>query len=744
MTSQIKRINRCLILGWIMIVLILLVSYSVEVVKGDRDISYLLAFIAVTFIPAAISTIVYFHWPDNPRMRYYFVTGYFLMYIFVMVTGNTMMVHTYILPMVALIVLYHDPKLVFVSGLMAVLINLAAIILWKKTGSFRLTRDHEIQMAVVFMSFLGSWLATRIYDTIYRVNEEYTNAITAQKEELYQQAEELEAINGQLNEYSSELSEKNEQMRQMTMQTVMTIANTIDAKDEYTRGHSRRVAEYAVAIAKEMGYTERQAEDLRFIGLLHDIGKIGVPDSVLNKPGRLSNEEYQLMKDHTVIGDDILKDITMIDGLDVGAKYHHERYDGSGYPEGLKGEEIPEIARIIGVADAYDAMTSNRIYRKHLEPDRVMEELVNGKGKQFDPKACEIMIRLVEEDRVPRVSMDESKEARQAAQILSRVIDRAEASAMGDMQLDELTGTYNRMQGKNLIQDQIAKYGRGSIYIVDLDGFRKLNETEGFMVGDMYLKAVAEHIRALAKNIAISRFGADEFLVYMPETETAEEAEKVAGNLIEEIRARSRKDERYAKLSVSVGITQIATEKDRLAVAYDNAGKALYVAKQCGGGSYFCHRLDQEDADMDVADSVDLKALVDVLQKREHYKGGYTVAFPEFGKVYDFISSLAERNRQQVHIILFTMRELDGAVITQDQRDTIMGLLEKAIVDSIRNVDATTKYSNVQRVVLLMNLNEKQTRQVINRIMGDFYRMYDKKDVEIHYDSADLSRPAAL
>ncbi|MBR1470717.1 MAG: diguanylate cyclase [Lachnospiraceae bacterium] len=742
MTTQTKRINKNLIFGWMLIVMVLAVSYIGEVAKKERTLSYLLVFLAVTVIPAVLALVFFLRMPDSPKLRYHIVIGYSIMYVFVLLTGSTSLVFVYILPMLSLLVLYHDPGLIVWTGAVSLVFNLASIAQRIMNGEVTTenSKEVEIQFALLVLCFLGSYLATRIYDTIHCTNENYAKEIVAQKEELYQQTEELTAINEQLNQYSEELTVKNEQMRLMTMQTIMTIANTIDAKDEYTRGHSRRVAEYAVAIAKEMGYSEKKQEDVRFIGLLHDIGKIGVPDSVLNKPSKLTEEEYQLMKDHTVIGGEILKDITMIEDLDVGAKYHHERYDGGGYPEGRKGGEIPEIARIIGVADAYDAMTSNRVYRRHLDPERVMAELKRGNGKQFDPTACEAMIRLIEEKRLPKVDMDDSREVKQASQIITRMIDKAEETAIDDLQLDSLTGTFSRAQGKNVIQEQIARYGKGSVFIVDIDGFKKLNETEGFMAGDHYLKVVADQMRNLAGNQVVSRFGADEFITYLPEVDTPEEAERVADYFIGEIRAIAAEDASLSRLSVCIGVTQIATEKDKVMVAYENANKALYVAKQCGTGSFFCHRLEEIDEDPEVAESADLKQLVGLLQNRERYRGGYTVAFPEFGKVYDFISNLAERNRQQVHIVLFTIREIEGASITIDERDQIMGLLEKAIVRSIRNVDATTRYSNIQRVVLLMNLNEDQTRQVINRIMADFYRMYDRKDVEIHYDSADLSR----
>ena len=183
----------------------------------------------------------------------------------------------------------------------------------------------------------------------------------------------------------------------MGNETVLTIARTVDAKDENTSQHSVRVSEYSVLIAKRLGYNEEQCETLRKTALLHDIGKIGIPDRVLNKPSRLDDEEYEIMKSHVVKGAEILKKFTLIDNVQEGALYHHERYDGKGYVHGLKGEEIPLNARIIGIADAFDAMTANRVYRKKLDFDFVLGELKKGRGTQFDPKLVDIMLALIEE-----------------------------------------------------------------------------------------------------------------------------------------------------------------------------------------------------------------------------------------------------------------------------------------------------------------------------------------------------------
>ena len=186
----------------------------------------------------------------------------------------------------------------------------------------------------------------------------------------------------------------------MGNETILTIAQAVDAKDENTSQHSVRVSEYSVMIAKELGYSEEQCENLRKIAILHDIGKIGIPDSVLNKPAKLTDEEYSIMKSHVIRGAEILRNFTMIENVADGALYHHERYDGRGYANGLKGEEIPLNARIIGIADAFDAMTANRVYRKKLDFDFVIEELKKGRGTQFDPKLVDIMLKLIENGTV--------------------------------------------------------------------------------------------------------------------------------------------------------------------------------------------------------------------------------------------------------------------------------------------------------------------------------------------------------
>lgn len=199
----------------------------------------------------------------------------------------------------------------------------------------------------------------------------------------------------------SKLRKWQEEIQAVLLESFTTFANIIDAKDPYTQGHSLRVAEYTKLIAKKMGYSEIDQERMYWIGMLHDIGKIGITDVILQKPGRLDNTEYSTIQTHVDIGGIILKDFKALPDITDGAQYHHERWDGKGYSQHLAGKDIPEIARIICVADSFDAMTSPRVYRKALSIEFAKKELLKCSGTQFDPDIVPVMIRLIDEGAVP-------------------------------------------------------------------------------------------------------------------------------------------------------------------------------------------------------------------------------------------------------------------------------------------------------------------------------------------------------
>ena len=198
--------------------------------------------------------------------------------------------------------------------------------------------------------------------------------------------------------YMNETIKAHSEVKALAVEVMEALAHTIDAKDEYTRGHSVRVAKYSKMIAEKMGMSESECEDVYYMGLLHDIGKIGVPNEIINKPARLTDEEYGVVKKHPMTGFEILAEIKTRPDLSTGARWHHEKMDGTGYPDHKKGEEIPIQARIIAVADSYDAMTSNRSYRSYLPQDVVREEILNNIGTQFDKECAMAMIRIMDED----------------------------------------------------------------------------------------------------------------------------------------------------------------------------------------------------------------------------------------------------------------------------------------------------------------------------------------------------------
>ena len=250
---------------------------------------------------------------------------------------------------------------------------------WER-GWFQFYYFLVISTALVFGAWAVFWI----------VNE------SKRKENLERQRVRLES---KVDEQTKIIRDHQQETEAILTGTVEALTNAVDAKDKYTAGHSRRVALYSREIARRMGKSEEEQELIYRAGLLHDVGKIRVPESVITKPGRLSDEEYGLMKLHPVSGFRIISNIHWNRNITVGAKFHHERYDGKGYPDGRTGENIPEIARIIGVADAYDAMTSNRSYRDAMPQEKVRAEIEKGRGTQFDPKCADIMLSIIDGDK---------------------------------------------------------------------------------------------------------------------------------------------------------------------------------------------------------------------------------------------------------------------------------------------------------------------------------------------------------
>lgn len=197
----------------------------------------------------------------------------------------------------------------------------------------------------------------------------------------------------------TQLANDASQYKKLSEQSLLAITRAVEAKDLYTKGHSERVAKYSEMIARKMGYSDDDAKTLYIMALMHDVGKIGIPDAIINKPGALTDEEFKIIKSHPVIGADILKEVDAFEKISEIALNHHERVDGKGYPNGLTGNEISDEVAIVSVADAYDAMTSQRSYRDIMEQAEVRAEIKKGIGTQFKKQQAEAMLEIIDADK---------------------------------------------------------------------------------------------------------------------------------------------------------------------------------------------------------------------------------------------------------------------------------------------------------------------------------------------------------
>ena len=310
---------------------------------------------------------------------------------------------------------YFDEALVYSSGPIYILVNLVTIVYVVETLVIMFMKHKEfntrqmvstmIFYAFFFMSFifqLTLFRTTLLSDlgvalgaliVFFSIESPDYIKLMATLNEL----NELEAsLEIQVENRTHELDKEKKSYEELTLETLASLANVIDAKDHYTNGHSFRVAAYSKGIAEELGLSRQECEQIYFAGLIHDVGKIGINEAILTKPGKLDPREYEIIKAHPALGGDILKGIKEFPIFEAVARSHHERYDGGGYPDKLGGFDIPLEARIVAVADAYDAMTSDRSYRKALSDEAAIKELKRCRGSQFDPAPLDAFLALIE------------------------------------------------------------------------------------------------------------------------------------------------------------------------------------------------------------------------------------------------------------------------------------------------------------------------------------------------------------
>ena len=532
------------------------------------------------------------------------------------------------------------------------------------------------------------------------------------------------------------VEEKTKQIEQISFETIATIASMIEAKDNYTKGHSVRVAEYSALLAGELGWDTERIQNLKYIALLHDIGKVGIPDSVLNKPGKLTEIEFDIIKSHTSIGGDILRDIETIPDVALGARYHHERYDGKGYPSGLAGEEIPLLARIICIADAYDAMNSKRVYRDNLSHEAICEQFRLGRGTQFDPVLLDAFMKLLTEGKLV-IESDKPKQEKtlstESSVLLGQIMKNIEEENEKNEKYDFLTGLLNRKNGEFAIAEAIREK-KGCLAFVDLDNLKKTNDVLGHLAGDYALKTVGEVLTEYRENAIIARIGGDEFLYYMIDSDKDSAAATIE-NIMATFNSRKEENTYLSFSTISVGMC-ITDTSDTYADALQKADKALYHVKQSGKADYYFYT--HTESIQNKKASVDLEKLVESIRKSGAYSGSLNVEYREFAKIYDFVQNLVARYDYNMQLIMLTLEPSDYKNADIDAQEYAMKCMEKTIQASLRNVDVSTRFSSEQFLVVLLNAEKEDVALITNRIFDKFYKTYNGNAVNVSYDIANL------
>ena len=534
------------------------------------------------------------------------------------------------------------------------------------------------------------------------------------------------------------VEEKTKQIEQISFETIATIASMIEAKDSYTKGHSIRVSEYSARLAKKLGWGEEKIQNLKYIALLHDIGKVGIPDSVLNKPGKLTEIEYGIIKSHTTIGGDILGEIETIPDVALGAKYHHERFDGKGYPEGLGGDEIPEVAKIICICDAYDAMSSKRVYRDKLPVEVIIKQFEEGKGTQFDAYFAEVFLELIQngelsvEEDIGNKNVEKTISG-ESTLLLNQIVKNIEEETQKNEKYDFLTGLLNRKHGETEIAEAL-KETSGCLAFVDLDNLKKTNDIMGHLAGDYAIKGVGEVLLSFDENAIISRIGGDEFLYYIKDT-SEEKAKDRIEDIMEAFQQKKTENTYLSFSSLSVGMC-MTQRNDVYSEVLKKADRALYHMKQSGKAGYYMHT--HTDGVNNRKASVDLNRIVKNLMDNRAPQGTRNLQYREFTKIYDFLHNLVTRFGYNIHFLMLTLEPEDYNQIDIEEQEYAMECMEKTIKEVLRNIDVSTRFSSEQILVILLNAQDKDVEVIAGRIFSGFHKIYHKNAVNLSYDIADL------
>ncbi len=383
----------------------------------------------------------------------------------------------------------------------------------------------------------------------------------------------------------ADIDRRHARLEKHFMDAVRHWSASIESKDRYTQGHCERVADISCALALRAGVGSRDLFWFRIGATVHDVGKLIIPSEILNKPGKLTPEEWELVCRHPVAGVEMLADMDFPGDVIPMVRSHHERWDGKGYPDQLKGEEIPRAARILCIADVYDALTSKRSYKAALTHDAAMDIMRADVGKQFDPE----LFTLFEEMMKTRAPSLRNRAAVDAGASEMRATER---TAAGELSVtgpsDDLTGLLTRrpfVEASNKVLADRGPFATVSLVVIDVDEFKHVNDSYGHLQGDAVLRLVAGTLRELASSVGVvGRYAGDEFVILLPHTGLKEAAE-----LAERIRATVRRTSIPLRdragsfsISLSIGVAEARAEHAEFDALFESADRALYEAKRRG------------------------------------------------------------------------------------------------------------------------------------------------------------------
>lgn len=513
------------------------------------------------------------------------------------------------------------------------------------------------------------------------------------------------------------VADKTKEIECLTIQTITSFANSIDAKDSYTKHHSQHVAKLAEKMARKLEWDINEIRNLYYSALLHDIGKIGIPDYILNKPGKLTDEELTIIKKHPVIGGEILSEVTVVPYLSVGASNHHERYDGSGYPLGKKGKEIPLVGRIVCIADAVDAMISTRAYREAGTIEFAISELNRCSGEQFDPELVQIMIGILEEGIE---FLDEDHALDEDGSLIATVLHEYSKAT----QIDSLTGLWNKSYIQSKINELLYLPERKSaLLLIDIDSFRRVNNFCGHDKGDAMIVSLAQGLlNEISSKDFAGRLDSDKFLVYLNDISGTQEVEEKIIQILKSLKKRITDLDLPVKINISVGAAiPSQSDKDYMSL-YHNADKALYYTKREVKKGYYIYKGDNEenvDIQMD-ENTVDIWYLKIVLAERAAANGIYRVDVNEFEKIFKLLQRKSKRSGESLSMVLFTFESTKDEKLEALELDEATKHLMISMDGALRAGDIATQYSNSQQIVLLTGVNVESAKGIVQRVKESF------------------------